>query len=54
MRADIDSWVCACQVYASRSVGKPLRHLLVPLPVGGPFDRVGVDVQLPTSQKRNK
>ena len=42
MRADIDSWARACQICVSRSVGKPLHPL--PLPVGGPFDRVGVDV----------
>ena len=55
MRADIDSWARACQICASRSVGKPLHPSLVPLPVGGPFDRVGVDVvQLPTSRKGNK
>ena len=55
MRADIDSWARACRVCASRNIGKPLHPSLVPLPVGGPFDRVGVDVvQLPTSQKGNK
>ena len=55
MRADIDSWARACRVCASRNIGKPLHPSLVPLPVGGPFDRVGVDVvQLPTSRKGNK
>ena len=55
MRADIDGWARACQICASRSVGKPLHPSLVPLPVGGPFDRVGVDVvQLSTSRKGNK
>ena len=55
MRVDIDSWALPCQVCASRSVGKPLHPSLVPLLVGGPFDRVRVDVvQLPTSRKGNK
>ena len=55
MRAYIDSWAHACRVCASRNIGKPLHPSLVPLPVGGPFDRVGVDVvQLPISRKRNK
>ena len=55
MRANIDNWVRACMVCASRHIGKPLHPPLTPLPVGGPFDRVGVDVvQLPTSRKGNK
>ena len=42
-------------VCASRHIGKLLHPSLTPLPVGGPFDRVGVDVvQLPTSRKGNK
>ena len=52
MRANIDHWVRACMVCASRHIGKPLHSPLTPLPVGGPFNRVGVDlVQLPTSHK---
>ena len=55
MRADIDRWARACRVCVSRNIGKPLHPPLVPLPVGGPFDRVGVDVvQLPTSRMGNK
>ena len=55
MRVDINSWARACTVCASRQVGKPLHPCLTPLPVGGSFDRVGVNVvQLPTSNKGNK
>ena len=55
MRADINSWARACAICASRQIGKPLHPCLTPLPVGGPFDRVGVDVvQLPNSSKGNK
>ena len=55
MRADINSWARACAICASRQIGKPLHPCLTPLPVGGPFDRVGVDVvQLPISSKGNK
>ena len=44
MRRDIASWCHACETCASRRVGRPLRPPLVPLPVAGAFDRVGVDV----------
>ena len=55
MRADIDRWAHACRVCASRNIGKPLHPSLAPLPVGGPLDRVGIDVvQLPTSRMGNK
>ena len=37
------------------NVGKPLHPPLTPIPVAGPFDRVGVDViQFPSSQRGNK
>ena len=40
---------------ATRRVGKPLRPPLVPLPVAGAFDRVGVDViQFVRSESGNK
>ena len=48
MRADLTDWCRSCLKCASRSVGRPVRPPLTPIPVGGPFDRVGVDVlQLP-------
>ena len=50
MRQDITKWCRACLVCATRSVGKPIKPSLTPIPVCGPFDRVGVDVlQLPKS-----
>ena len=55
MRADISSWCRECRVCASRHVGKQVRPPLTPIPVSGPFDRVGVDVlQLPKTTKGNK
>ena len=44
MRSDITSWCRACKVCASRRVGQSIRPPLVPLPVAGAFDRMGVDV----------
>ena len=44
MRKDVAHWCQACLTCASRSVGSPVRPPLTPIPVGGPFDRVGVDV----------
>ena len=55
MRTDIIHWLRLCTICASRQVGRPLHPLLTPLPVGGPFDRIGVDViQFPKSNKGNK
>ena len=55
MRKDIAQWCRACLTCASRSVGSPVRPPLTPLPVGGPFDHVGVDVlQLPKTKRGNK
>ena len=55
MRRDIDSWCRACIKCASRSVGRLSRPRLTPIPVGGPFDRVGVDVlQLPKTKRGNR
>lgn len=52
MRGDIDKWCCACMKCASRSVGHAIRPRLTPIPVGDPFDRVGVDVpQLPKTKR---
>ena len=48
MRSDLAKWCRSCMLCATRSVGKPVRPPLTPIPVSGPFDRVGVDVlQLP-------
>ena len=50
MRSDIVKWCRGCLVCATRNVGRPVKAPLVPIPVGGPFDRVGVDVvKLPKS-----
>ena len=44
MRQDIHSWCRACEVCASRQVGKPIKPYLTPIPVGGAFDRIGMDI----------
>ena len=44
MRQGIHSWCRACEVCASRQVGKPIKPYLTPIPVGGAFDRIGVDI----------
>ena len=49
MRADVRRYCRSCLVCASRKgTGQALKPMLHPIPVGGPFERVGVDVlQLP-------
>ena len=48
MRPDIEKWCRSCLVCATRHVGHRVVPPLTPIPVGGPFDRMGVDVvQLP-------
>ena len=55
MRKDINEWCRACTKCASRSVGRAVRSKLSPIPVGGPFDMVGVDVlQLPKTKQGNR
>ena len=55
MRANIHGWCRACTVCASRHVGQATRPPLTPIPVSGPFDRVGVDVlKLPKSAQGNQ
>ena len=44
MRSDVINWCRACEVCATTRVGRSFRPPLVPLPVAGAFDRVGVDV----------
>ena len=44
-----------CVTCAARQPGKKLKAPLVPIPVAGPFDRVGVDIlQLPKSRLGNQ
>ena len=55
MRRDIGIWCRFCLTCATRNVGRAVRPSMVPIPVSGPFDRIGVDVvQFPTSAKGNK
>ena len=42
--ADINCWCQECLTSASRYVGRSTRPYLIPIPVSGPFDHVGVDV----------
>ena len=44
MHKNFSCWCKACKIFASRQVGKPIKPLLTPIPVGGAFDCVGVDV----------
>ena len=55
MRKDIHSWCRACLTCATRHTGRAVRPPLAPIPVSGPFDRIGVDVvQFPKSKRGNK
>ena len=55
MRSDVSQWTRACLVCATRGVGRSRRPPLTPIPVAGPFDRVGVDViQFPRSNSGNQ
>ena len=55
MRKDIAQWCKSCLPCATRQAGRAVKPLLTPIPVGGPFDQVGVDVvQLPVTRKGNK
>ena len=44
MRSDVFHWCRSCVVCATRRLGHKVTPPLVPIPVSGPFDRVGVDV----------
>ena len=44
MHSDISRWSRACEVCASRQVGKPIKLYLTPISVGGAFDHVEVDI----------
>ena len=51
IRADIEKWCRGCLVCATRHIGQKVISPLTPIPVGGPFDRVGVNVvQLPKTR----
>ena len=55
MRRDIVNWCRSCLTCATRRPGRAVKLLLTPIPVSGPFDRVGVDViQFPKSVAGNK
>ena len=56
MRADVHKFCRKCLVCASRKgPGHAVRPPLVPIPVGGPFHRLGVDVlQLPVTHSGNR
>ena len=55
MRTDITQWTRGCLVCASHNPGRAVRAPLTPIPVGGPFDRIGVDViQFPRSEAGNQ
>ena len=44
MRADICKWCRSCLVCVTRQAGRVVQPPLTPIPVYGPFHRVGVDV----------
>ena len=55
MRSEIAQWTGACMLCATRGVGRSPKPPLTPIPVAGPFDRIGVDViQFPKSNSGNR
>ena len=44
MRKEVTLFCRLCETCASCNVGRPIKPYLTPIPVAGPFDRVGVDV----------
>ena len=55
MRSEIVTWCRSCLKCTMRRVGKAEHPPLTPIPVAGPFDRVGVDIiQFPKSHMGNK
>ena len=55
MRADIEDWCRGCLTCATRRPGQSVKPDLTPIPVNGPFDRIGVDViQYPRSERGNR
>ena len=54
MQKDLDMWCRACVMCATRNLGRAVKPRLTPVPVGGPFEMVGVDVlQLPKTKHCN-
>ena len=50
MRSDITRWTRGCLICNSHCTGRAVHSPLTPIPVAGPFDRVGVNViQFPRS-----
>ena len=55
MRRDITKRIRACLTCATRQPGRATKSPLTPIPVGGTFDRVGVDIiKFPTSYDGNQ
>ena len=55
MRTDILKWCKACLICATRRTGRATKPPLTPIPVSGPFDRVGVNViKFPKSSTGNQ
>ena len=55
MRGDITRWTRGCLVCNSRSPGQAVHAPLTPIPVAGPFDRIGADIiQFPRSDLGNQ
>ena len=55
MRSEISKWSRACLTCATRQPGRAFKPPLTPIPVGGAFDRLGVDViQFPRSKNGNR
>ena len=55
MRTHIGKWYRGCLTCVTRCIGCQEHRPLVPIPVAGPFDKVGVDVlQLPRSYDGNQ
>ena len=55
MRSDVTRWTHSCLVCLMHSPGHPVKAPLTPIPVSGPFDKIGVDViQLPKTAKGNQ
>ena len=55
MRSDVSYWCKVCLMCATRNVGQTIKPTPTPIPVGGPFDRVDVEMlQLPKSSRGNR
>ena len=55
IRSDITKWSCGCLVCTTQEAGRAYRAPLTPIPVSGPFHRVGVYIiQFPRSRQGNQ